>query len=116
MDKDIQELLKPRYKVIADYPDSVFIVGEILRNPTYESKYPHLFKKLEWWEDRKPEEMPKYLKHTYDGKTSYYKIIKWDMEFMVAYMTETQVCNLRLWKPEFSYYPSTEEEFNNQNK
>lgn len=65
----IEELLLPRYKVTADYPDSEFQVGEILlqckdgirlvsltRNMYIDwfkiDKYPHLFKKLEWWEER----------------------------------------------------------------
>lgn len=94
-----EELMLPRYKVIADYPDSEFEVGEILlqckdgirivslsRNMFMDffkvHKYPHLFKPLSCWEDRKPEEMPEYVKE----KDSLYKIgevIKvkeWDME------------------------------------
>lgn len=80
----IQELLKPRYLVIADYPYSPWIVGEILLvdNKKGElvgesigyvdyayrifeneiSNFPHLFRKLEWWEHRKPEELPQYVK------------------------------------------------------
>jgi len=69
------ELLKPRYKVIADYPGSVFNIGRILPDPleSYSqdeendlvlsmNKYPHLFRKLEWWEDRAVEDMPEYVK------------------------------------------------------
>lgn len=83
---DIQELLKPRYRVIADYPDSIYPVGFVLeldtnafqdqRNDAICSKYPHLFKKLEWWEERKPEEMPQYIKvrSTWEGEPdAYYK-------------------------------------------
>lgn len=69
-----EELLKPRYKVIADYPCAILEVGQIIN--TYESAmayvtesekaclkdYPHLFRLLQWWEDRKPEEMPEYVK------------------------------------------------------
>jgi hypothetical protein len=79
-----EELLKARYKVIAGYPDSHYTIGTILdRNwCRYEnddeetgkiiwqlSDFPHLFKKLEWWEERKPEEMPEYLKWDYNPKT-----------------------------------------------
>ncbi|MDB5200560.1 MAG: hypothetical protein JWO92_2523 [Chitinophagaceae bacterium] len=73
-----EELLKPGYKVIADYPLSskYFNVGEVLiwsnegfyyadnckmHKETVE-KYPHLFKKLEWHEERKKEDMPEYVK------------------------------------------------------
>jgi hypothetical protein len=85
---DIQELLKPRYRVIADWPgNKYFAVGEILStHPIYElyaadklkhlrkcdnsagvdisnlEKHPHLFRKLEWWEERDEKDMPEYLK------------------------------------------------------
>lgn len=75
-----EELLKPRYKVIADWPDNLFNLGDILiesdivedwvqtdnflhgLNKSSVDKYPHLFCRLEWWEERKPEDMPKYIK------------------------------------------------------
>lgn len=67
----VEDLLKPRYKVIADYPGSNFNIGDILHNPEYFdkrnsnlNKYPAIFKPLSWWEDRKPEEMPEYVKFT----------------------------------------------------
>lgn len=76
-----EELLKDRYKVIADYPNSPYTVGDVykfkkkLRNSFYEKengfsqtnlyapeKYPHLFRKLEWWEERTIDEMPEYVR------------------------------------------------------
>lgn len=83
-----EELLKPRVKCISPtnehYPNSPFTVGDILEqvhpelsssNPYkgnweygknkeiyHPEKFPHLFKKLEWWEDRKPEDMPEYVR------------------------------------------------------
>jgi len=73
-----EELMNPRYKVIADYPNSPFNIGEILLlkskncyesnldkqiyTDRYPEKYPHLFKPLAWPEERKPEDMPEYLK------------------------------------------------------
>ncbi len=80
MNKDnIQELLKPRYKVIADYPGNEIPIGTILfkHNNTYWTdgkqyefyepektfiEYPHLFRRLEWWEDRDVKDMPEYVK------------------------------------------------------
>ncbi len=74
-----EDLLNPRYKVIADYPRSEHYenvkVGEVIdawkpnkviqRNFTdFYDKFPHLFQKLEWWEERKIEDMPMYLKQT----------------------------------------------------
>lgn len=84
-------LLKPRYKVIADYPRNPFSIGDILMqdfdtighvwiredqiaDKTSDrswaddlEKYPALFKKLEWWEERKPEDLPEYVKENKDG-------------------------------------------------
>lgn len=82
------ELLNPRYKVIADYPNSRFKIGDILfkyrypsspsmytyvtnpeiplkgtsLSPEYVEKMNHLFKPLQWWEERKAEDMPAYVK------------------------------------------------------
>lgn len=75
----VNDLLKPRYRVIADYPGNKFLIGEIfIQNPNGSwsdkskawaskmmpnfDKYPHLFIKLDWWEYRKTKEMPEYLK------------------------------------------------------
>lgn len=84
-----EELLKPRRKVIAPFPGMHFIgEGGFSNNeifyPEYKHEryyhngvdidnYPHLFKNLEWWEERKPEDMPEYYK--IDGK-----VFKWEPE------------------------------------
>ena len=97
------DLTTPRYIVIADYPNSPFKVGEILifipqfmhRNKgliqqtqysdvykclnnfifaTDIDKYPHLFRRLEWWEHRDIKDMPQYVKWEYNGKTGYNKL------------------------------------------
>lgn len=74
MNKD--ELLLPRYKVIAGYPGSHLKVGDILTyvgNNCFKcndlifhgsilTEHVHLFKKLEWHEDRAPEDLPKYAR------------------------------------------------------
>jgi hypothetical protein len=78
-------LYLPRFKVVADYPGNEFLIGDIFTfTQTFDfepedketevwydekncvfmdivQKYPHLFKKLEWWQDRKPEEMPEEI-------------------------------------------------------
>ena len=91
MSLSIKQLNTIRYKVIADYPNSRLEIGEILTKYKFESSdtgmyvyttnleiplrginikpdwaenYPHLFRKLEWWEDREVEDMPQYLKET----------------------------------------------------
>lgn len=80
----VEQLMQPRYEVIADYPDSPFYKNEVLqltyrenngkifgwedgkRTPgiwdnEYFLKYPHLFRRLEWWERRSVEDMPEYV-------------------------------------------------------
>ena len=99
------ELMMPRYKVINIWPDmgnyghyqGQVITMVKLNNgeigwptfkvtfyPAHFENYPHLFKKLEWWEGRKPEEMPLYVKWNYNPKTDnedvkglVEKVIKW---------------------------------------
>lgn len=76
----VEELLKPRYKVIGDWPGvagKVF-AGDILildeeagvywcaAEGFTEDKlkdYPYLFRRLEWWEERATDEMPEYVKN-----------------------------------------------------
>lgn len=79
----IEEMLRPRYKVMSDYPTSrmYFEVGDVLTtdysqgierviggkdasmSPLTVKSYPHIFKLLQWWEDRKLEDMPEYIKY-----------------------------------------------------
>ena len=60
-----EELLIPRYLIIADYPNNFFgKIGDIITPSSFESeddfydweldKYPHLFKELHWTEHRDP--------------------------------------------------------------
>lgn len=74
-----EELMKVRYKVIADYPgmDDFYKIGEIIqpRYPIHYGSYPHIFKKLEWWEERKESDMPQYVKSL--NTTLIYKVFHW---------------------------------------
>ena len=69
-------LLEPRYKVIADYPESnrSFRVGDVLpgerlvENSVRFDQYPHLFKSLHWSEERDYNDLPDYVRVTnYNG-------------------------------------------------
>lgn len=97
----IEELKKPRFEVIADYPKSEFKIGDIIEmteKTDYFSEpgekedwaarldggfygiqsfapYPHLFKPLQWWEKRSVEEMPEYVK---EEKYGVFKVIRWE--------------------------------------
>ena len=120
-----RELLQPRYEVIDDYPKSDFKVGDIiqcsddlvndkdvgafLRKFKYNfDKYPHLFKKLNWWEHRKLEDMPKRLIcKAIKGDTEIQEIEEWDMEILVGWTDKAKrkCCSLLSFKPEFGYFP-----------
>jgi len=77
-----EELLATRYKLIADYPhNKYYSVGEIFKHnqigketqlPYY--KYPHLFQKLAWYEERKITDMPEYVKDT--STDNYHKVME----------------------------------------
>lgn len=87
----VEELLRPRYKLIADYPGCEFEVGQIIefthksnfftgepewttdmvKNKHGHSQFcikliepgiPHLFQPLQWWECRDVTDMPEYFK------------------------------------------------------
>lgn len=71
-----EELLKPRYQVIADYPNNDYFPVGYIYTPSKSgggriycdekskkfSDFPHLFKPLSWWEERSIEDMPKFLR------------------------------------------------------
>ena len=66
-----EELMQPRYEVIADYPGSEdeYEVGQIKQKLAenyckYLDKYPHIFRRLNWWEHRTQDQMPEYVKLT----------------------------------------------------
>ena len=90
------DLMKRRVKLLNGYPRCPYKVGEIFiqtYHPDGETwywkcslfsdndmvqgwpeKFPHLFKELAWWEERKPEEMPEYVEDS-NGVIS--KVERW---------------------------------------
>ena len=115
------ELMKPRFEIIADYPNNEFgKVGDILDRdwghypngeefePEWKiSDYPHLFRKMNWWEKRTAEQMPKKLMSILDDKGDTYEIEEWDMEILVGWINkkERTCCSLLTFKPEYGYVP-----------
>lgn len=74
-------------------------------------KYPLNFKLLEWWEERKIEDMPKYVKTTYDGTVN--KVIKYDFKTDTIFMEDP----IRPYQFSLKSYlsarvPATEQEHN----
>lgn len=124
-----EELMMPRYKVMADYPDNKNKVGdiiEVLHAGTKEAaelvcrwydKFPVIYKRLEWWEERKPEEMPEYVKWDYDPKTDdintkglVEKVIKWAQDGYGVVINESMIIATCHW------LPATCEEYEQYNK
>ena len=72
--EQVEKLLQPRYKLIADYPSNIDDIGTVYEIDLSDGhgidfemtckKYPNLFRELEWWEEREIEDMPMYLKQT----------------------------------------------------
>jgi hypothetical protein len=76
----VEELLKPRYRLVTDYPSIPAKVGDVisenspahLLNYLFRSiqtldeldRFRDIFKKLEWWVDRSEHEIPEYLKYS----------------------------------------------------
>lgn len=120
----VEELLKPRYKVIADYPMRAYNIGDIItlqepfkpiaygaadcNNAGYLDKYPHLFKPLAWYEEREIDDLPIYLKSKNTGAVTkieqYHQIGKM---LYVIYITGHQFI-----MPEY-FLPATSTDYQN---
>lgn len=121
-----QELMVPRFKVIADYPYCPVKVNEQLENVTESlyviskvgeneniwhlseiEKFPHIFKKLNWWESRKPEDMPKQVFCKAIDINEVFDIEEWDMQLNVGWVNKErrECCDLRAFTPEYGYFP-----------
>jgi hypothetical protein len=114
-----KELMNPRFEIIADYPESFSKVGDVIECPNFEhdftkmfwigrnEKYPHLFRKMNWWEKRKANEMPKKVMSLADDKKDVYEIQEWDMDILVGWIDKKtrECCSLETFKPEFGYVP-----------
>jgi len=124
------ELLSPRFEVIGEYPKCEFLNGQILCRIKYATndcyhvdenapvggldlseleKYPHLFRKMNWWEKRKIEDMPSRLVSLLDNsdQPEVFDIVGWDMENLLGWIDvkTRECCSLLSFKPEYSYIP-----------
>lgn len=96
------DLMKERFEVIADYPNSPFKIGMICQlteihpysgmsfiyddvtvvSPEWFVKYPAIFKPLAWYEEREINELPEYLLNSMHkmktGETEVLKVVKYE--------------------------------------
>ena len=115
------ELMKPRFEIIADYPNNEFgQIGTILDRDwasypygeEYEpewkiSDYPHIFRPMNWWEDRTVDQMPKKLICKAVKESNIVEIESWDMDTLTGWIDKKNwtCCSLRSFKPELGYFP-----------
>jgi hypothetical protein len=124
-----EELMSPRYEVIALYPKCPFKIGDVLvriklneGNWYHTNKfsfssdikeetikdYPHLFKKLNWWEHRSEDDMPKkVICKAIPGDQEVLEVFRWDMKMLFGFedeKTRTGV-DLTCFVPEHGYFP-----------
>lgn len=118
------ELLIPRYEIIADFPGNKYNVGRIITPITksnvmfdcpdapsseiiqYPEKYPYLFKRIPWWQNRDVKDMPEYVIF-HDNTIS--KIKHWNMTHLMG--TTDDGCVLLTawnWEKGFGYNPIDE--------
>lgn len=126
-----KDLMKPRFVTIANYPDCEkrgIYVGKIISFDHYDSiwnqwynmdgesklydayynRFPHIFKKLNWWEKRNVEDMPKRLIcKAIPNDTEIIEIQGWDMNKMVGWVNieKRQCCSLYSFNPAYGYFP-----------
>lgn len=120
------ELLKPRFEVIAEYPNCLFEKGTILvqceRKGWFNdpktgvflfqehnlTPYPHLFKPLNWWEYRKVEDMPKkVISNRPKDKGKIMDVEKWNLDdYIVFFDTQKRrYCVFIDWDSENCFLP-----------
>jgi hypothetical protein len=99
-----------RYKVIADYPDSPYKIGQILTDMVGLNKYPRVFKPLEWWEGVPFEELPMYLKYYVSGCIK--RAVRYEMSMGALWASDGEG-NVYIVR---GCLPATEQEYNDYKK
>ena len=114
-----KQLMNPRFKVIAEYPPNVFSVGTVLECPEFDyefikemwvksyERYPNLYRRMNWWEERTVEQMPKRVLSMADDSGDVFDIEEWDMNILVGWVDKKRrrCCSLLIFNPEYGYFP-----------
>lgn len=119
-----EELLSPRYKVIAGYPGSLYPTGYIIDEAdnlegftffsTEVHKYPHIFKPLAWYEEREEKDMPSYVRNVADGIV--FKVYARFKKAPSSIQVKAKGSKYATWHALCDLIPATEAEYNNQNQ
>lgn len=126
----MKDLMTPRYEVIADYPESKFkigqtvtlkeihpysgysfISGDFVLSPEWFDKYPHLFRKLQWYEKRDIKDMPEYVKYVDSNELNRLSEKEW--EGMFSFINNNDSIGCQLLKKLNKALPATKSEYDN---
>lgn len=123
-----EELLVPRYLVIADYPancshkvGSIFsdngksMVTDQNGRPLFIcdwDKFPHIFKPIAWYEKREEKDMPEYVKNAADGIV--FKVVARFKKTPSSIQVKAKGAKNATWHALCDLLPATKEEFDNQ--
>ena len=121
-----EDLMIPRYKVIANYPSMKaegFEIGSIITCRKYDNdfsqnlwcemndKYPAIFNPIEWWEDREVKDMPRFIKPKKWGDTTC-RVHDYNFDTNRIYVEYPQgICAFTLSSYCSTHIPSSEDEF-----
>lgn len=127
-----EELMKPRYRVSEEgYPDMPYKSGQIitlsknederfpyfkspageLYYPAFFDTYPSTFKEMQWWQERKPEDMPQYVKWVRTEKEGTVQRADFSEREMGTIILDNCSLTFSMWI--VALIPSTEEEYLN---
>jgi hypothetical protein len=113
----IDELLKSRIEchgIFLGMKEQGFELGVIFHpnkeDYFYPEKYPANFRWLLWWQKRKPEELPRYIKCLNQNKIVH-EVLTWEIKTMATIAVTAN--NLRLSMQMEEYLPATEQEYKN---
>jgi len=112
MTVQIEQLLKPRFKIIADYPGNVREIGSIsteIHTAEYFRKFPSNFRELQWWEEREVSEMPEYVIMNHQSK----KVMKVFKHFVLATHGCGFINEQKKTKSYVNYLPATPADYEN---
>ncbi len=113
-----KDLLKPRFKLIADYPGNSQSIGNITiedATASYFRKFSANFKELQWWQERDESELPKYLKEIQTGEI--FKVTRYFIDGRIGVYYTGEIEKRGKWKGSetpfnlWAMTPATEEEY-----
>jgi hypothetical protein len=121
----VENLLQPRYKVIAPYPESPFMVGDIIKNEQWLGgfkfkDFPNIFFKMHWSSERHKDELPKHVGWFQGGEFTWVApVVKWvntdnrnePLECIISFTNLDGEYEERSTN-QFSLTPATEDQYN----